>query len=153
MRLMSTPDDFAPHKFQSQFSVPRRAASLYVARREVRRLMWWSTLHFNVGHQGSLPMTGQQLMFAFFFKPWPRSHSNLDHPADPGSKTRPLNASELQRNTQYMLSLSLLSWIISFLHFICLFCTNILPFCCCFILLRHIERHQHAADRVHHQKS
>lgn len=24
-------------------------------------------IHFNVGHQGSLPMTGQQLMFAFFF--------------------------------------------------------------------------------------
>lgn len=52
-----------------------------------------------------------------------------------------------------MLSLSLLSWIISFIHFICLFYTNILPFCCCFILLRHIERHQHVADRVHHQKS
>lgn len=44
-----------------------------------------------------------------------------NHPADPGSKTRPLNASELQRNTQYMLSLSLLPWIISVIHFICLF--------------------------------
>lgn len=59
MWLMSTLDDFAPHKFQSQFPVPRRATSLYVARREVWRLMWWSTLHFNVGHQGSLPMTGE----------------------------------------------------------------------------------------------